>query len=129
MADSIPVPEKAVTLAAVALHDDECPDRHCSGSALSLFYGRARVALSAGAEAIRADERERSRPGFQQAIDRVGRLAAACQDTAVANAVKAEQERIRQLALTQASAPLAVQSLVASHALREFAELIGDDHD
>lgn len=53
-----PVPELAVTLAAVALHDAECPDRHCSGPALGAFYRQARIALEAASHAIRADERE-----------------------------------------------------------------------
>lgn len=51
--------DQAVTLAAVALHDAECSDRHCSGPALGSYYKQARIALGAAAEAIRADERDR----------------------------------------------------------------------
>lgn len=39
---------------------------------------------------------------------------------------EAERQRIRQLALRQAAAPLSCQNPIASQALREFAGLIGD---
>ena len=54
-------PEAAVTAAAVAIHDADCPDTKCSGAALGHATRLARVALEAAAPHIRAAERERIR--------------------------------------------------------------------
>ena len=39
---------------AIALHDAECPDRHCNGPALGAYYRQADIALEAAAPAIAA---------------------------------------------------------------------------
>jgi hypothetical protein len=57
----VTAPAEAVTLAAVALHDAECPDRTCGGAALGVYYWAARITLEAAAEVIRRDERDRVR--------------------------------------------------------------------
>lgn len=49
-----PLPERAVTLAAVALHDAECPDRTCSDAALGAYYRQARIALEAAYPHLRS---------------------------------------------------------------------------
>ena len=46
-------PEAAVTAAAVAIHDADCPDTKCSGAALGHATRLARVALEAAAPHIR----------------------------------------------------------------------------
>jgi hypothetical protein len=46
---------------AIAMHDAECADRHCSGTALGAYYGMADVALFVAAPLIAAAERERIR--------------------------------------------------------------------
>jgi len=43
------VPPGDITAAAVALHDADCPDRTCSGSALGHYYRLAQDALEAAA--------------------------------------------------------------------------------
>ena len=48
------LPPEAVTAAAVAIHDADCPDTKCSGSALGHAHGLAQVALAAAAPHIRA---------------------------------------------------------------------------
>ena len=53
----LPAPEAqdpALTAAAVAIHDADCPDRTCSGSALGHCYKLARAALGAAAPVIKA---------------------------------------------------------------------------
>ena len=42
-----PEADAALTAAAVAIHDADCPDTHCSGAALGNAYRLARVALEA----------------------------------------------------------------------------------
>lgn len=61
--------DRALTLAAVALHDAECSDRHCSGPALGAFYEQARIALGAAAEAIRAPIESKLRDSYQAIHD------------------------------------------------------------
>jgi hypothetical protein len=51
-----PIPPEALTLAAVAIHDAECPDRTCSGPALGHCYRLARVALEAASPVLIAAE-------------------------------------------------------------------------
>lgn len=51
------VPEEAVTAAMVAIHDVECGDRTCNGSALGHYRTLALAALGAAQGAIRVDER------------------------------------------------------------------------
>ncbi len=48
------VPPGAITAAAVAIHDADCPDRTCSGSALGHCYRLAQSALEAAAPLIAA---------------------------------------------------------------------------
>jgi hypothetical protein len=48
----VTIPEEAVTAAAVAIHDADCPDTDCSGSALGHSYRLARAALNAAAPLI-----------------------------------------------------------------------------
>ena len=55
------IPPDARTAAAVAIHDADCPDRTCSGSALGHCYKLADAALAAAGPLIRTDERERLR--------------------------------------------------------------------
>jgi hypothetical protein len=43
---------------AIALHDDDCSDRHCSGPALGAYYRQADIALNLAAPWIAAAERE-----------------------------------------------------------------------
>ncbi len=47
-------------------------------------------------------------------------------ETAARPIIAAERDRIRQLALHQASAPLSAQSPIASQAMAEFADLLKD---
>ena len=54
-----PEADAALTAAAVAIHDADCPDTHCSGAALGNAYRLARVALEAAAPHILKAERER----------------------------------------------------------------------
>jgi len=49
------VPPEAITAAAVAIHDADCPDRTCSGSALGHCYKLASVALEAAVPLIVAE--------------------------------------------------------------------------
>lgn len=51
MADYTP---ETLTAAAVAIHDADCPDTHCSGAALGHAYRLAEAALAAAAPAIQA---------------------------------------------------------------------------
>jgi hypothetical protein len=50
------IPEDARTAAAVAIHDVDCPDRHCSGSALGHAYRLADAALGKAAPLLLAAE-------------------------------------------------------------------------
>ena len=54
----VPVPPQAITAAAVAIHDVDCRDDRCSGSALGHCYKLARAALGAAAPLLAAAERE-----------------------------------------------------------------------
>jgi hypothetical protein len=58
MADT---PDEVLTAAAVAIHDVDCPDTHCSGSALGHCYRLAEAALNAATPLITAAERHRIR--------------------------------------------------------------------
>lgn len=53
MAD--PVTVEAITLAAVAIHDVDCPDTSCSGVALGHCYRLARAALEAAAAPLQRE--------------------------------------------------------------------------
>jgi len=57
------VPPEAIQLAAVALHDLECPDRSCEPQVFAHCFRQASAALNAAADLIagqaRAAERER----------------------------------------------------------------------
>jgi hypothetical protein len=50
--------DATLTAAAVAIHDADCPDTTCSGSALGHCYRLARAALAAAEPVIRRDERD-----------------------------------------------------------------------
>ncbi len=53
------IPPEAVDLATVAVHDVDCPDRDCNGSALGHACKLACAALEAAAPLIAAAERDR----------------------------------------------------------------------
>jgi hypothetical protein len=60
------IPEAALTAAAVAIHDADCPDTHCSGPALGHCYRLAEAALGAAGPHLLAAERERIRQAIGQ---------------------------------------------------------------
>jgi hypothetical protein len=53
------IPQAAVDAAAVAIHDADCADQSCSGSALGHAHRLARLALQAAVPFIVAAEQER----------------------------------------------------------------------
>jgi len=52
------IPQAAIDAAAVAIHDADCPDTRCSGSALGHAHRLARLALEAAAPHVAAAQRE-----------------------------------------------------------------------
>jgi hypothetical protein len=88
------VPEAILMRGAVAIHDADCGDQTCSGSALGHCYKLAAAALTAVVPLIRAETREQSAQGLRDAIARVERLAEAAQGLAVRLAAKRERERL-----------------------------------
>lgn len=75
------VPAEAVTLAAVAIHDVDCPDTHCGGSALGHCYRLAEAALTAAAGVLRnhqgaTTERQRIRHWLLSRADELASMLA-----------------------------------------------------
>ena len=112
------IPEEWLTAAAVAIHDADCPDRTCSGSALGQSYKLARAALEAAVPFIAAAERER-------VLEEV-RASAGTWGGILTDAIRhAERERIRQLAIEHAAVYLTgnVRDGIAHY---PFADLLED---
>lgn len=59
----------ALTAAAVAIHDADCPDTHCSGAALGHCYKLARAALEGAAPHLREQAAAAERAKIRQIID------------------------------------------------------------
>jgi len=108
------VPAEAIDAAAQAICDDDCLTPPCAPTNVDRRV--ARKAVEAAAPLIAADVLARVEQGIADGAAE-----------AIAQVVAAERERIRQLALLQATAPLSAQSPIASQALREFADLLAGD--
>lgn len=114
-----PEADAALTAAAVAIHDADCPDTHCSGAALGNAYRLARVALEAAEPHIRE---------AVQAED--DRAIAAAVGAAIKETRKQVYAEIRQLA-TELGATYEERrpcNCGVSHdvALRQFADRLCD---
>jgi hypothetical protein len=83
-------PRAALDAAAVALHDADCPDRHCEPVAMGAYYASAQRVLDAAGPHILAEAAARLKAAI------AGEATAICTETAL-EAVATERARLLAL--------------------------------